>query len=110
MPDWIRLLATHCDQANQRSVADRLGKSSGYVSRLINRSYAGSYAEAENQVRSIFGSDRVLCPIVGQPIALKTCIRSRRREGVATNMLHRHFAARCPSCAHNTDKREGAHA
>lgn len=102
LPEWIKLLALHADRTSQRAVADRLGKSSPYVSRIINRSYAGNYQEAENQVRSIFGEERVPCPIFGQ-IALKTCIRSRRRTGPAVNFLHHQFAKHCPNCPINTD-------
>ncbi|MDC6695420.1 hypothetical protein, partial [Leclercia adecarboxylata] len=61
--------ATACDKDNQRIVADRLGKSSGYVSRLINRRYAGSYSEAETIVRMVYGQEDVACPLFG-PIPL----------------------------------------
>lgn len=102
-PEWVKLLARHCDATSQRAVADRLGKSGGYVSRLINRSYAGSYAEAERQVHAVLGEQRLFCPVFGL-MALKTCIRSRRRKGPAVNFVHRQFAAACPGCPNNTDK------
>lgn len=103
LPEWVKLLALHADRTSQRAVADRLGKSGGYVSRLINHSYAGSYAEAERQVRATFGDERVDCPVFGA-IALKTCIRSRRRKGPVINFVHRQFAAACPGCPNNTDE------
>ena len=52
LPEWVRLLADAADRTSQRAVADQLGKSAGYVSRLIRRDYAGSYAEAETIVVS----------------------------------------------------------
>lgn len=105
MPSWVRLLAAACDQTNQRAVGDQLGKSSGYVSRLINRNYAGSYVEAETIVRARFGSEYVDCPVMGE-IPLRGCVRNRRREGPARNHLHQLWAKHCPNCVFNTDREE----
>lgn len=102
MPAWVRLLASACDTDNQRIVGDRLGKSSGYISRLINRSYAGSYPEAERIVRAAYGDEDVACPLFG-PIPLASCLRARRRKGPPRNQLHHQYAATCPACPINTD-------
>lgn len=106
MPAWVRLLATACDKDNQRIVADRLGKSSGYVSRLINRRYAGSYSEAETIVRMVYGQEDVACPLFG-PIPLASCIRARRRKGPPLNPLHHQYARTCPTCPVNGDVHPG---
>ena len=105
MPAWVRLLASACDTTNQRQVADRLGKSSGYVSRIINRVYSGSYEEAEVQVRAAYGSEDVLCPLWG-PIPLQSCLTNRRRKAPPRNQAHHLHAATCPTCPNNTDRRE----
>ncbi|KQM23142.1 hypothetical protein ASE73_02645 [Sphingomonas sp. Leaf24] len=105
LPEWVSLLANACDRTSQRAVAEQLGKSGGYVSRLINRAYAGSYPEAEQQVRARFGSDRVACPLWGE-IPLSSCIRQRRRTDPPNNHM-RHAAARtCPTCPNNTDQKD----
>lgn len=103
MPAWVGLLASACDAANQRSVADRLGRSGGYVSRVLNRSYAGSYDEAETIVRAAFGNEDVVCPIWGA-IPLASCLRNRRRRGVPQNQAQLLFARTCPTCPMNTDR------
>lgn len=100
-PMWVLTLADACDRTNQRAVADQLGKSGGYVSRIINRSYAGSYPEAEQLVRATLSAEEVVCPLYGQ-MPLKTCIRNRRRPR-AVNWLHAQFAQSCPTCPNNTD-------
>jgi hypothetical protein len=105
MPAWVRLLASACDIDNQRVVGDRLGKSSGYISRLINRSYAGSYAEAERLVRAAYGGEDVECPLFG-PIPLSSCMRARRRKGPPRNQLHHQYASACPTCPNNSDGAE----
>lgn len=103
-PAWVLLLADACDRTNQRSVADTLGKSGGYVSRLVNRSYAGSYPEAEQLVRARLGAEEVMCPLFGR-MPLKTCIRNRRRERPA-NWAQVRFSQTCPDCPNNTDRNE----
>lgn len=103
MPRWVRLLATACDATSQRIVADRLDRSGGYVSRLINRNYAGSYDEAETLVRGAYGDEEVDCPLWG-PIPLSSCIRNRRRKGPPQNQPQRLHAATCPACPNNTDR------
>ena len=106
LPEWVALLAGHCDQSNQREVGAKLDRSSGYVSRLINRSYAGSYEEAEQLVRSVLGGDEVLCPVWNDRIPLTSCRRNRRRKGTPRTQLHHAYARTCPTCPMNTD-REG---
>lgn len=101
-PAWVLMLADACDRTNQRLVAEKLAKSGGYVSRLINRSYAGSYPEAETQVRAVFGGEDVVCPAFG-PMPLKTCVRHRRRERPA-NWMQVQLARTCPACPNNTDR------
>ncbi|WP_343526928.1 hypothetical protein [Sphingomonas sp.] len=101
-PAWVLVLADACDRTTQRMVAEQLGKSGGYVSRLINCSYAGSYPEAEQLVRATLTEEEVVCPLYGQ-MPLKTCIRNRRRER-SENWLHAQFARTCPECPNNTDR------
>jgi hypothetical protein len=103
MPAWVRLLASACDASNQRRVGDKIGRSSGYVSRVLSRTYAGSYEEAETLVRAAYGNEDVLCPIWGS-IPLASCVRARRWEGPARNQAHHLHAAHCPTCPNNTDR------
>lgn len=101
-PQWVLVLAEACDRTNQRAVARQLDKSSGYVSRLINNSYAGSLTEAEQLVRATLSAVEVVCPLYGQ-MPLKTCIRNRRRTK-SVNWMHAQFAQSCPACPNNTDR------
>lgn len=103
MPDWILRMAQECDRTNQRSVADRIGQSNATVSKLINRKYAGSMMEMEQQVRATFCDDRVDCPAFGS-IPLASCIRNRRRKTPAVNAMQRAFDRHCPGCPFNSDR------
>lgn len=102
MPDWVGVLARECDRLGQGKVASALGKSGGYVSRVVRCCYAGDYTEAEQLVRATFSAERVICPRYGS-MALKTCITNRRRVK-PVNWLHVEFARACPTCPNNTDR------
>lgn len=109
-PRWVILLATACDRASQRAVADRIADagfacSSGTISKLINRKYPASYAEPERAVLAVYGGDDVICPLYGA-IPLASCIRARRRKAPPQNYAHHQYAAACPECPNNTDGAE----
>lgn len=106
LPDWVRMLASACDRSTQRAVADRLGKSGGFVSRLLNRCYGARYDEPEMLVRATFGAETVECPVMGE-IPLAGCVRNRRRKGAPRNHLQQIWARSCPTCPLNTDNPEG---
>lgn len=103
MPAWVKLLAEACDRTSQREVAARLGKSGPYVSRILRNAYPGDMAEAERLVRAAYGAERVMCPLFGS-MALKTCMRNRRRPHPARHEVHHAFDRTCPRCPNNTDK------
>jgi len=105
-PEWVKKLADACDATSQRIVADKIGLSSGAVSRVINHTYAAGYDEIERKVMSRLVEARVDCPAVGASIALKTCIRNRRATHTPTSMGAHVFARACPTCRFNTDKHE----
>ncbi len=106
MPDWVRILADACDRAGQRSVGAKLKRSSGTLSRILNRNYPGSYEEAETLVRATFAADTVACPAFGK-IPLSSCVRNRRRKAAPINFMQRQFAETCPSCPLNFDIPQG---
>lgn len=107
MPNWVRLLASACDTTNQRDVGAQLGKSSGYISKLINRNYPGDMDEAERLVRATFGKEDVVCPLWG-PIPLNSCMTARRRKAPPRNHAHRLHRKHCPTCPINTDAASAA--
>ncbi|WJY18694.1 hypothetical protein QQS45_00115 [Alteriqipengyuania flavescens] len=107
MPEWVAIMAKACDASNQREVARQLEKSGGYVSRIINCSYGGSYDEARQLVMGRLGDGTVRCPVWGDDIRLTACIAYRRAKTPPGNHAERLYARACPTCPNNTD-REGA--
>jgi hypothetical protein len=102
MPRWVQLLATACDATNQREAGEKIGRSSGYVSRVISNTYNGDLAEAEKLVRAAWGGEQVDCPIWG-PIPLASCMHARRRTAPPVNLMHHQHRRHCPTCPNNTD-------
>ena len=105
-PEWIVLLASHCDASNQTAVAKQLAKSGPYISRILSKTYAGSYDEAERLVRSRLGTEEVPCPLWGN-IPLESCMNLRRQKGRPSNSHQRLHASTCPDCPFNTDRENG---
>ncbi|BBB13444.1 transcriptional regulator [Sphingopyxis sp. FD7] len=104
LPRWVQLLASACDATSQRVAGEKLGKSSGYVSRLLNNCYPGDLAEAEKLVRAAWGNEDVVCPLWG-PIPLASCMTARRRTLPPTNRVHHLHRSTCPTCPNNSDER-----
>lgn len=102
MPRWVQLLASACDATSQREAGAKLGKSNGYVSRLLNNCYPGDLAEAEKLVRAAWGHEDVVCPLWG-PIPLASCMANRRRSLPAQNSVHHLYKRACAGCPNNTD-------
>lgn len=102
MPRWVALLASACDGASQREAGERLGKSGGYVSRILNNRYPGDLAEAEKLVRAAWGEEDVICPLWG-PIPLASCMTARRRDLPPRHAIHHLHRRACPTCPNNTD-------
>lgn len=103
MPRWVQLLATACDATSQREAADKLGKSNGYVSRLLNNRYPGDLAEAEKLVRAAWGQEDVVCPLWNAAIPLASCMAARRRDLPPSNSIHHLHRRMCPVCPNNPD-------
>lgn len=101
-PHWVLLLAAASDATSQREAGRRIGRSSGYVSRVLSNTYGGSLAEAEMLVRSAWGAEIVACPLWGD-IPLSSCMAHRRRKAPARTSVHHLYRNACPTCPNNTD-------
>ena len=82
---------------------EKISRNASYVSRIINRDYAGSYEEAERLVRAAWGNEDVLCPVWNESIPLASCMNNRRRKGAPKNTFEHLYDGACPNCPNNTD-------
>lgn len=102
LPDWIALLAGAADRLGQKRAGEVIGRSGGYVSRVLRADYPGDMAEAEALCRAHFSSTDVECPEFGR-IPQASCFRNRRHAGERANFMRRRFADACPTCPLNPD-------
>lgn len=105
MPAWVGLLATVADRDGQKAAGKAIGRSGGFVSRVVRNDYPASTAEAEQLVLARFGNEDIDCPEFG-PIPRASCLRNRRRTLPPANHLQRRFAEACPACPLNPDIKE----
>lgn len=103
-PDWMLLLADACDASSQRQIAERLGRSSGYVNRLLFADYTGDLVEAEKIVRAHLQAEKIACPALAAAISQEQCLHYRRGSRGTHAGLRRHLDDICPSCPHNADR------
>ena len=102
VPRWVQVLAAACDASSQKRVADMLGISNAYVSRVVSNTYGADTAKIEQLVLANLTSDRVPCPFWGSAIPLSSCVRARRRQAPQGEVFMSLKRA-CERCPHNTD-------
>jgi hypothetical protein len=102
MPRWISLLADAADRLGQKAAGAAIGRSGGFVSRVLRNDYPGNLGRSEALTVARFGSASVDCPEFGD-IPHESCRSNRRRKGPPANFLQRRFADACPTCPHNPD-------
>lgn len=103
MPSWVRLLASAADATNQRKAGEKISRNAGVISRVLSRSYAGSYPEIERLVRAAWGNEDVVCPVWNDTIPLASCMNLRRKKGFPKNVVENLYYHACPMCPNNTD-------
>lgn len=106
MPDWVRTLATACDSASQRRVAERMDRSASLISRVLANSYPGDLVDVAERVRATLGAETVDCPAIGDAIPLSACRRHRTpvNKGVPARNHHQQlFRRHCPDCPNNPE-------
>ena len=103
LPDWVRMLASACDTANQKKVATRLGISGTMVNQVIGGVYQGNLANLETRVRGEMMAATLDCPVLGA-ISTRDCLDHHTRKFATTNPLRRMLANACQNCPHNTKR------
>jgi|ThiBioDrversion2_2_1062182.scaffolds.fasta_scaffold23815_3 hypothetical protein len=81
LPDWVRVLAEHCDRLGHRATGRLVGYSYGAISGVINRTYPGRFDRVELAVRGTLMHAVVMCPVLGE-IPTDMCL-SHQKAGWA---------------------------
>jgi len=101
-PEWVIVLAEHCDASSQTAVAKQLGRSGSLINQVLSNCYgangrAGRLDEIEQRVRGELMNKRVACPVVGE-MTSRRCMDAQSRPYAATNDLRIEFSRACPRC------------
>lgn len=101
LPDWIEALAIEATRISGAAVAKRLGVSGSQVTQLINGTYAGDIAGAEQRVRGALMGFQVECPVLGE-IGRDRCLDEQKKKFAVTSAIRTRLFRTCRSgCAHS---------
>jgi hypothetical protein len=104
-PDWVRTLATACDEQGQATVARELGVSATLVSQVRRGLYGrggrhGDLSKVEQRVRGRYLGATILCPVKGQ-ISAAECLANQKLPLITTNRsrvaLYQACRSGCPN-------------
>lgn len=107
MPEWVRMLADHCDRHTQAAAARRISRSASLVNQVLKNRYPGDLAAVKERVEAAFNVESVSCPILG-PISGSDCLKHQAAPyNPANHMAVALFrqCRRCPNaCGRKSDE------
>jgi len=99
-PEWILVLAEHCDHSSQKAVADQIGYSSAVVNQVLSGRYSGDMGAVEQAVKGALLNTTVSCPVAGD-LPAHRCLEYQRLPFAATNPQRIALYKACRTCPHN---------
>jgi len=108
-PDWVLVLADASDRTSQAQVARLLAINSGYISYALRNQKPEYHQPVEYAVRGKLMAETIKCPVMGE-IDQSLCVRHRKSRVPPILAEERQLRATCPTCIHNTNRKEEAHA
>ncbi|WP_142850831.1 transcriptional regulator [Telmatospirillum sp. J64-1] len=107
LPQWVQVLAEHCDATSQARTAKRIGYSGAVVSHVLKNVYPGDIAKVELAVRGALMAATVNCPVLGD-LPTNECLEHQRRKFAATNHVRVRLYRSCHGgCPHSQKGKEG---
>lgn len=104
--NWVDVLRAACAGGQMKSVAKRIGYSTGVLSAVINGKYNGNLESVQRAVEGALMQSEVDCPIVGL-IPQQRCVEHQRRPqrealiNPAFVQLYQHCrSGQCPHSLH----------
>jgi hypothetical protein len=103
-PDWIIVLADHCDQVGQSKAAGRLKLGVSTVNEVLRKRYRGRLDNIERAVRGALMGSTVECPVLDE-ITVDLCLENQRRKFSSANPIRVALHRACPNCPHNRGRK-----
>ena len=108
LPDWVLVMAEHCDQIGQPAVAQRIGMSTSVVSDTLRSKYKGRLDRVQERVKGALMGETVSCPVLGDDLPRDRCLHLQGRPFAATNPERVQLYRTCPACPHFRGVRKAA--
>lgn len=104
LPILEKAIAERHNERNEGGAA-RVAEELGCTESLISQLRSGTYSNPARKYKQIvekYGTETVLCPVIGEPITLERCSRERERPYSTANPTRRAFSQTCPECERRT--------
>lgn len=104
LPDWVRILANHCDRSTQREAAEAIGYSASVVNQVLANTYKGNLSRVQSAVEGAFMGSVVACPVLGE-LPQQDCLRHQRQPFNPSNPMRVRLYRAChTTCPHRFNK------
>lgn len=104
LPQWVRILAEHCDAHTQREAAEAISYSASVVNQVLQNSYKGNLSRIQSAVEGAFMGSVVACPILGE-LPQQDCLRHQRQPFNPSNPMRVRLYRAChTTCPHRFKK------
>jgi len=101
LPDWVAVLAEHCDIKSQAAIAADVGYSTTAVSQVVTNKYPGDYGAVKKAVEGALMGQRINCPVLG-PMRGNRCLEHQKTPYSNANSLRVKLYKACRSgCPHS---------
>lgn len=96
-PQWILMLASHCDKSSQKAVANKIGRSAATVNQLLKNRYNADLTAVQQRVETAFKAGDVECPILGK-ITGSECVNNQNKPYNPGNHVEVRLFLACRRC------------
>ena len=102
-PQWVKKLASACDDESQAAVARKIRKSASLVNMVLKNRYTGDLKGLESRVNAAFSKVTVQCPIIGS-ISGETCLQHQAKPYNPGNHIAVRLFKACRGCPYRISK------
>lgn len=100
-PEWIKVLATYCDENSQKKAAAMINKSLATVNLVLKNKYPANMTSVQAGVEAAFMRKCVECPVLGE-IAGDECLKHQTAPFSSANHVSVSLFRACRTCPFNT--------
>lgn len=100
-PEWVVNLAKSCDEASQKDMASKIGRSSALINQVLQKKYPGRLDRVEADVVRVLNDCPITCPLLGQ-ITPSQCLNNQKLPYSGANHQSVALFRACRKCPNNS--------